>query len=178
MHRFAASHAIAAFVSGGCTTTHRVRRPDTFEQLEPLQTSARYRMTLLHERPPGATSSVPPSLALGPGAPVNGAVAPMVDLSNLRGYRIKRRGAGALEGLGLGSLIGAATGVALGFAAGDDPKCMNQESNCYPLELSAGDKALLFGVIGVLAGGLIGTVVGAAVGHQDEYLFWNPGAQR
>ena len=117
MQRLMAALAIAASALGGCTTTRHIRRPDTVEQIEPLHTNARYRMTLLHERPPGATSTVPSSLLLDPNATANRDVAPLVDLSNLRGYTIKRRGQAALEGLGLGILVGLVAGAAVGFAA-------------------------------------------------------------
>jgi len=177
MQRLTAALAIAASAVGGCTTTHLVRRPDTVEQIEPLHTNARYRMTLLHERPPGATSTVPTSLALDLGATANSDAAPLVDLSNLRGYTIKRRGPGALKGLGLGILAGAAAGVAAGFAAGDDPQCpMSAESGCI-FRFSAEDKAAGGGVAGALIGGLLGTLIGTAIGQTDEYIFRNPNAQ-
>ena len=177
MQRLMAALAIAASALGGCTTTHQVRRPDTVKQIEPLHMNARYPMTLLHERPPGATSTVPSSLVLDPNATANHDAAPLVDLSNLRGYTIKRRGQGALEGLGLGMLVGVVTGAATGIAAGDDPMCpMYSESNCI-LRFSAADKAVGFGIAGALIGGLLGTLIGTAIGHTDEYIFRNPHAQ-
>ena len=172
-----AALAIAASSLGGCTTTHLIRRPDTVEQIEPLHTNARYRMTLLHERPPGATSTIPTSLALDPGATANRDAAPLVDLSNLRGYTINRRGPGALRGLGLGILAGAVVGAAAGFAAGDDPQCpMSAENGCI-FRFSAEDKAAASGVVGALIGGLLGTLIGTAIGKTDEYIFRNPNAQ-
>ncbi len=177
MQRFMAALAIAASALGACRTTHHIRRPDTVEQIEPLYTNARYRMTLLHERPPGATSTVTSSLALDPNATANRDAAPLVDLSNLRGYTIKRRGWGALQGLGLGILVGAAAGVAAGFASGDDPQCpMSAESGCI-FRFSAEDKAAGYGVAGALIVGLLGTLIGTAVGQTDEYIFRNPNAQ-
>jgi hypothetical protein len=178
MQRLTAALAIAALALGGCTTTYRIRRPDTVEQIEPLHTRARYAMTLLHERPPGATSPAPPPVAPDPNATANGEVAPPIDLSNLRGYRIRRRGQGAFEGWGFGFLAGAVAGAALGFAGGDDPKCMNMNSEGFCLfELTAEDKAFAGGVVGALVGGLIGTVIGAAHGHTDEYVFRDPHAR-
>src|SRR4029077_5799987 len=131
MQRLMAALAIGDSALGACTTIHHIRRPDTVEQIEPLHTNARYSMTLLHERPPGATSPAPRSLALDPNATANRDAAPLVDLTNLRGYAIKRRGRAALEGLGLGILPAAWGGVAAGFASGDDPPCsMQAEDNC------------------------------------------------
>ena len=171
-----AALAIAASALGGCTTTHHIRRPDTVEQIEPLHTNARYRMTLLLERPPGAKSTVPPPVAPDPNA-TNGEAAPLVDLSNLRGYTIKRRGQGALEGLGLGILVGLVAGAAAGFAAGDDPQCpMSAENGCF-LRFSREDKTIGFGVAGALLGGLLGTLIGTAIGQTDEYIFRDPHAQ-
>jgi len=175
MQRHIAALAIAASALGGCTTTHLIRRPDTVEQIEPLNTKARYRMTLLHERPPGATSPVLAPAAPVPNATANGEGAPLVNLSNLRGYRIKRRGQGALEGWGLGVLTGAVAGVAAGFAAGDDPQCMDTNSEGgFCIRFTAGEYAAGLGVVGALVGGLLGTLIGFAVGHTDEYIFRNP----
>jgi hypothetical protein len=176
MQRLTAALAIAASALGGCTTTHHIRRPDTVEQIEPLYTNARYQMTLLHERPPGATSPAPPPAAPAPNA-TNAAAAPPIDLTNLRGYTIRNRGQGALEGLGYGVLFGLVVGVAAGFAAGDDPPCpMNAESGCF-LIFSAEDKAIGFGVAGALLGALLGPFIGLGIGHKDEYIFRNPQAQ-
>jgi hypothetical protein len=72
---------------------------------------------------------------------------------------------GAVEGLGLGALIGGGAGAILGFADGDD-ECDND--HCW-FQMSAEGKAVLFGfVFGVLGGG-VGLVVGAVRGSTIVY---------
>jgi hypothetical protein len=83
---------------------------------------------------------------------------------------IKKRGRGALEGLGMGVLAGAV----IGFALGDDPPCEPYpndlfgigQSLCEGFRLSAGEKALA----GAGGGGLWGMIIGAAVGSKDKFV--------
>jgi len=78
-----------------------------------------------------------------------------------------RHARGAVEGLGLGALIGGGAGAVLGLASGDDDEC-ESDHGCW-FELSAGEKAVLLGfVFGVLGGG-IGLVVGAVKGSTIVY---------
>jgi len=73
---------------------------------------------------------------------------------------------GAIEGLGIGGGIGAATGVIIGLASGDD-SC-DPDGDCF-LTFSAADKAMIGGVVlGVLGGGL-GLIVGAMKGSATIY---------
>ena len=71
------------------------------------------------------------------------------------------RGRGALQGAGLGFLAGAVTGAIAGLSAVDD-KC-DPRGWCF-FQISAGMKAAIavgaFGAAGLLAGGLIGAIVG------------------
>lgn len=77
---------------------------------------------------------------------------------------IKKRGRGALEGLGIGILTGAVTGAVIGFASGDDdPKTVF-------LPLTAEEKALGGGIVLGAAGGLLGLPIGAAVGSKDKFI--------
>lgn len=77
---------------------------------------------------------------------------------------IKKRGRGALEGLGIGILTGAVTGALIGFASGDDdPKTVF-------LPLTAEEKALGGGIVLGGAGGLLGLPIGAAVGSKDKFV--------
>src|SRR6185503_15868448 len=73
-----------------------------------------------------------------------------------------RNAQGALEGLGIGALVGVVGGAALGYADGDDV-CEN-EGHCI-LTFSAVDKAtigaVVFGVIGGGIGGAIGLIRGS-----------------
>jgi hypothetical protein len=73
---------------------------------------------------------------------------------------------GALEGLGIGSLIGLVGGAVIGFADGDDECDPNQE--CF-LAFTAGEKAAITGVVFGGFGALIGLVAGALRGSRDVY---------
>jgi hypothetical protein len=85
-----------------------------------------------------------------------------VQTTEVSDVRFVRRGAGALEGLGLGLLGGALTGAIIGFADGDDPP----ESF---LSFTAEEKAVIGGVLLGGVGGLLGLPIGAAVGSKDVY---------
>jgi hypothetical protein len=77
---------------------------------------------------------------------------------------IKKRGRGALEGLGIGILAGAVTGALIGFASGDD------DPQTVFLPLTAEEKALEGGIVLGGAGGLLGLPIGAAVGSKDKFV--------
>src|SRR5262245_22559308 len=100
MTRLLSAFALGACLVAGCTTTRTIRRPETVEELQALVWKKREHITLLHGAPAGATSPVSASLALAPPPAEGDAGVSPVDLSNLRGYEVKRRGLGALEGLG------------------------------------------------------------------------------
>jgi hypothetical protein len=170
MQRLAHALALTAALLAGCTTTRYAQRPARIEEIAPLHTKARFHMTWLHVSPEGATSPVPTTLQMVPDA--DGESVPLGDLagglSNVRGYEIKRRGVGALEGLALGVVIGFIGGAVLGAAAGDDSKCDPD----YPcVRFTSSDLAFLFGGIGAFGGSLVGPVIGSLVGHTDRTLF-------
>jgi hypothetical protein len=75
-----------------------------------------------------------------------------------------RRGRGALEGLGIGVLLGGAAGAAIGYADGDD-EC----TGLCLFKTSAAEKAVVAGVFVGTIGGLIGLLVGVARGSRDVY---------
>lgn len=68
---------------------------------------------------------------------------------------------GLLEGAGLGLLIGGGIGVVSGYAQGNDP-C---DGVCI-LAFSAGDKAVLEGIVLGGIGGAVGAVFGGIIGHR------------
>lgn len=75
-----------------------------------------------------------------------------------------RRGRGAYEGFLIAGGAGLVVGAIAGLSAGDD--------NCHDyciLNLSAEDKAALFGGYLGIVGGAIGLVIGAAVGSHYVY---------
>src|SRR5690349_20199496 len=71
---------------------------------------------------------------------------------------------GALQGLGLGVLIGGGLGAAAGYAGGDDHDCGESAILCF--DFSAEEKAVFGGIGGAAVGGLLGLVIGAAVGSE------------
>jgi hypothetical protein len=171
MKRLATTMALASCLAGACTTTHQMRRPASGAELESMMPSQRGRVTLLGE--PSAAAPAPsfqqtvPAVVERPLPPAG--AAPLIDVSKLRGYDVKNRGRGALEGLGLGIVFGALVGAAIGSAAGSDAPC-NGRDGCYD-GFSASDKALAVGLIGALAGSVIGPLVGFATGHTNRYVF-------
>jgi hypothetical protein len=161
--------AVGACLFSACTTTRTIRRPETLEELESMVWKKRAHITLLQRVPEGATMPVPePLAALVVPADDDGAV-PLVDLSNLRGYEVKRRGVGALEGLGIGTLIGFLGGALIGLAQGDSPPCVNVDYPCFGF--TAWDKAIFFGGMGGIGGHALGPIIGALIGHTDRYVF-------
>ena len=153
--------AAGACLFAACTTTRTARRPETFEQLESMVWKKRAHIRLLHRVPEGASSTVPEPLTATAAPPDSDAAGvPLVDLSNLRGYEVNRRGMGALEGLGFGTAIGFALGGLIGLAMANDTACKTGGQAC-------------FAVIGAIGGQAIGTLIGAAVGHTDRYVFSN-----
>jgi hypothetical protein len=82
----------------------------------------------------------------------------------------KRVGRGGLEGLGIGALAGASFGAILGYAAGDD-ECNADDGHWCILTFTAGEKAVLSGILLGGLGGLLGGVVGLAHGSRDEYSY-------
>lgn len=67
---------------------------------------------------------------------------------------------GAFEGLGLGIVIGGATGALLGYAGGESP---------HGFAKSAGENAVVSGILLGLLGGIVGLVVGTVRGSRDVY---------
>jgi hypothetical protein len=80
---------------------------------------------------------------------------------------------GFIQGLGLGILTGAATGIVMGLASGDDPPC--DDDFCI-FEFTAGDKALLLGMIFGTGGGILGPIIGGIRGSRDHYDFTRTGS--
>jgi hypothetical protein len=173
MTRLLSAFVVGACLVAGCTTTRTIRRPETVEELQSLVWKKREHITLLYGDPEGAASSVPASLALAPQPAEGDAGAPPVDLSNLRGYEVKRRGMGALEGLGLGTLFGFIGGAVIGLAMGSDGPCEPNDTHFGCVRFGAGEKALLIGGMGAIGGHALGPLIGAGVGHTDRYVFSN-----
>ena len=90
-----------------------------------------------------------------------------VDRSAIVGMDVSvRRERRVLGGLGKGLLIGAGGGAVLGLASGDDPPGW--------LSFSAEEKALMFGVMLGVTGGVVGLIAGAVRQH-DIWAAATPG---
>lgn len=103
--------------------------------------------------------------------------APLQALRSVRFASAQASGRGALEGAAIGLLSGAALGALIGFASGDDcPRggcflSFSAPQKTPAFGFSAAQKAA-FGVIGFGALGLVaGSVIGAVIGHRDEVEF-------
>ena len=86
-----------------------------------------------------------------------------VQTAEVSNVRFVRRGKGAAEGLGIGLLGGGLFGAVIGFASGDD------ETDCFPLCLTAKEKAVLGGIVLGVIGGVLGTLAGVSSGSRDNY---------
>jgi hypothetical protein len=78
-----------------------------------------------------------------------------------------RRGKGALQGLGLGLLSGAAVGGFIGIASYEP--C----DNCL-IDFGPGFSLMAGSALGVVAGAPFGILVGASVGSKSKYQFQEP----
>ncbi len=76
---------------------------------------------------------------------------------------------GALEGAGVGLLVGAAGGAVVGYASGDDPPCSDESWFC--LSFSAGEKAEILGVYAGGLGAVSGLVLGGLIGSRSVYEY-------
>lgn len=85
----------------------------------------------------------------------------IVRVTDTRGLR------GAGEGFLIGTGIGAGVGVVLGLADGDDPPCADG-SWCL-FNMSAGEKAILGGIMLGSIGSLVGVAIGAVSGSEVIY---------
>lgn len=73
-------------------------------------------------------------------------------IDRIKIYRKAHVGRGAL----FGALVGMAIGAVAGYASGDDENC----DWCF-MYYTAGEKALIYGFVGMELGGAIGTAIGA-----------------
>jgi hypothetical protein len=82
---------------------------------------------------------------------------------------LNNRGRGALEGFGIGILVGGVLGAIMGYAEGDDTSGFWRES--------ASEKATYGGIGFGLLGGIVGIIIGAGRGHHYVYHFDCPDVQ-
>jgi hypothetical protein len=160
-----------AAVLAACTRTYTVKRPTTVGELQMsmMRHDSGVVTPLLHV-------SAAPNVSPLPSAPVpwgtsltaSGQI-PLVELSAIRGYEVKRRFMGGIEGLLLGAGIGAFAGAALAASQVDDSSCEGQD-HCVDL-FSGSDVIAIGAVMAGLTGAAIGALIGAARGHTDRYLF-------
>jgi hypothetical protein len=172
MRRWGCLIAFGMFVSGGCTRTYHHRRPATIPALQATMMKHQNGIVtpLLQARvtqPPSSQPTVdlvPWGTSLTPAGTV-----PLVPLSAVRGYEVKRRFVGGVEGLLIGGGVGAFAGGFLGSLAGGGSSCENQD-HCVDL-FSSSDIIVFGAVMGGLTSAAVGAVIGALRGHTDRYLF-------
>jgi hypothetical protein len=175
--RFGLLAAITA-VLVGCTTTRTLLRPRSADQLQSMIRHHAADVTLLYADPAGPTPPLPSLAAVPVSAPAgeSPAIVPLGYASDLRGYEVRRRGLGSIEGLAIGALIGFVAGTVIGLIVMTDSPPCDDPHLCF--RLSAGAKAFLVGGLGAAGGLLIGRHVGEQIGHTDRYLFVDPQGPR
>jgi hypothetical protein len=94
-----------------------------------------------------------------------------VPTAALQSVSYRSRATGALEGLGIGLVVGALTGAVIGLASGDD-QC-NPNQWCL-LRFSAVQKEVGAGIALGALGMISGVIIGAIVGHRDKIIFGQP----
>jgi hypothetical protein len=97
-----------------------------------------------------------------------------LDFSQIRWVHLKRKGSVG-RGILIGAISGLAAGAIVGLVSGDDPSCQRSASDpnqyniysgfgysmCSAFSISAGEKAVIGGTLGMVTGGLIGGIIGA-----------------
>jgi hypothetical protein len=93
----------------------------------------------------------------------------MIDPATIIRVTDERTLRGAAEGLGLGFAAGALTGVVIGLADGDDPPCDEGGHNWCLFNMTAGEKAIVGGVLLGGLGSIVGLAIGTVKGSDDVY---------
>jgi hypothetical protein len=98
-----------------------------------------------------------------------------LDFSQIRWVHLKRKGSVG-RGILIGAISGLAAGAIAGLISGDDPSCQRSYASdpnqynifsgfsysmCTAFSISAGEKAVIGGTLGMISGGLIGGIIGA-----------------
>jgi hypothetical protein len=84
--------------------------------------------------------------------------------SEIKSITFRKHGKGALEGLGMGLLLGGLFGAVIGYASGDD-----QDGEI--LSFTAKEKAILTAICCGGIGGVGGLFVGSLEGSTEKYVF-------
>jgi len=152
------SACVAALIAmSACTHHHRV------VALNPVSPNAKATVELADGRELEARAVPTPA---GARWLAGGEAGGLIDPGGIRGVTTVDHARGAWEGLGLGLLAGIGSGIVIGLASGDD--------HCPPggfclFQFSAGDKAILGGIVLGGAGLVLGALLGAVAGSRDVY---------
>ena len=87
-----------------------------------------------------------------------------VRYSEIKSITFRKHGKGALEGLGMGLLLGGLFGAVIGYSSGDDP-------GSGILALKRKDKVILYAIFWGGISGLGGLIVGSLEGSTEKYVF-------
>jgi hypothetical protein len=143
-----------------CTHNHAV------VALNPVSATAKATVELVDGREVEARAVPTPAGARWLTGIEVGPSGPLLDPAEIRRVTTVDHARGAWEGLGLGLLAGITTGAMIGLASGDD-HCP-PDGFCF-FQFSAGDKAILGGIVLGGAGLVVGGLLGAVVGSRDVY---------
>jgi hypothetical protein len=153
----------------GCTTTRTVLRPRNAEQLQFRIQHQRAPVTLLYDAPERSASPAPLPVVPVPPPTAGDGDSAFTALSTIRGFEVKRPGLGGLEGAVLGAVIGAVAGTVIGRPFMSDDAPCDDPHLC--VRFTAGEKAAFIGLLGGIAGALLGMRIGWDIGHTDRVLF-------
>lgn len=154
-----------ALILWGCTHTHhlsRAKNPDELKQINRLGTGKEGKM-ILNQGEMITAQDIHVRADQTYFLNVNSGRKDSITTSEIREFHFKRSGQGALEGLGIGLLFGATTGVVAGFLSGDDPPGW--------FAMTAEEKATGLGILGGIGGGILGLPIGAATGSREIFIF-------
>ena len=147
-------------VLAACTRHH------TVVALNPVSATAKATVELTDGREVEARAVPTPAGARWLAGVEVGPSGPLLDPAGIRTFTTIDHARGAWEGLGLGMLAGITTGAVIGLASGDD----HCSANGFCLfQFSAGDKAILGGIVLGGAGLVVGGLLGAVIGSRDVY---------
>jgi hypothetical protein len=143
-----------------CTHHHRVAA------LHPVSTTARATVELDDGREVVARAVPTPAGSRWLAGSEVGRSGALIEPAGIRRVTTIDHARGAWEGLGFGLLAGITTGAVIGLASGDD----HCSANGFCLfQFSAGDKAILGGIVVGGAGLVLGGLLGAVIGSRDVY---------
>lgn len=158
---------VALFIVG-CAHTHRLSQPPTavdFDEFNKIAKGRKGQIVLLDGRKfSGYDIRVAPSTTSWRDSART--ITKNIPTSEINKIQFGNRGRGALEGFGVGVLIGGASAILLGLTSGGGE------------EFSPITTGVILAIyIGMPAGAVLGTIIGTSVGSKDVFVLADSVAQ-